>query len=61
MPLSSLLPGPNPNAVSNGTIAPNAVGGVIGSSITPFRAGFQSGTFALGAPRQLSFGLKISF
>ncbi|HTW56636.1 MAG TPA: carboxypeptidase-like regulatory domain-containing protein [Terriglobales bacterium] len=61
MPLSTLLPGPNPDAIANGTIAPNAVGGVIGSSITPFRAGFQSGTFALGAPRQLAFGLKISF
>ena len=32
-----------------------------GSSLTPFRAGFQSGTYALGAPRQFEFGLRISF
>ena len=59
--LQSLVPGPNPNAVSNGLIAPNAVGGVTGPSFSPFRAGLQGGTFALGSPRQLAFGLKISF
>jgi hypothetical protein len=53
---ASLLPG------SNGILAPNVVGGVTpGSSLTPFRASFQSGTFALGAPRQFEFGLRISF
>lgn len=61
MPLSSLLPGPNPTAVQNGVLAPNSVGGAVGAGLTPFRAGFQSGTFALGAPRQLQFGLRISF
>ena len=56
MPSPSLLPGPN------GVLAPNAVGGVAsGSSYTPFRTSLQSGTFALGAPRQFEFGLRISF
>ncbi len=56
MPSASLLPGPN------GVLAPNVVGGVAsGSSYTPFRTSFQSGTFALGAPRQFEFGLRISF
>ncbi len=53
---ASLIPG------QNGLLAPNAVGGVIpGSSLTPFRANFQSGTFGLGTPRQFEFGLRISF
>jgi hypothetical protein len=34
---------------------------VTGASLTPFRAGLQSGTYAVGAPRQLEFGLRISF
>jgi hypothetical protein len=56
MPSASLLPGPN------GLLAPNVVGGVApGSSYTPFRTSFQSGTYALGAPRQFEFGLRISF
>ncbi len=56
MPSGSLLPGPN------GVLAPNVIGGVAsGSSYTPFRTSFQSGTFALGAPRQFEFGLRISF
>jgi hypothetical protein len=59
--LSSLLPGTNSSAITNGVIAPNAAGGVTSGSLTPFRAGFQSGTFALGAPRQLAFGLRITF
>jgi hypothetical protein len=55
-PGASLLPG------TNGLLAPNVVGGVgPGSSLTSFRASFQSGTYALGAPRQLEFGLRISF
>ena len=55
-PSASLLPG------QNGLLAPNVVGGVApGSSLTPFRAGFQSGTYALGAPRRFEFGLRISF
>jgi Carboxypeptidase regulatory-like domain len=56
MPSASLLPG------ANGVLAPNVVGGVAsGSSYTPFRTSLQSGTFALGAPRQFEFGLRISF
>ncbi len=56
MPSGSLLPGPN------GVLAPNVIGGVAsGSSYTPFRTSFQSGTFALGAPRQFEFGLQIRF
>ncbi|MGC2534096.1 MAG: carboxypeptidase regulatory-like domain-containing protein [Candidatus Sulfotelmatobacter sp.] len=56
MPSASLLPGPN------GVLAPSVVGGVAsGSSYMPFRTSFQSGTFALGAPRQFEFGLRISF
>ena len=47
---------------SGAYLAPNVVGGVTpGSSLTPFRASFQSGTYALGAPRQFEFGLRISF
>jgi hypothetical protein len=56
LPGASLLPG------QNGLLAPNVVGGVTpGSSLAAFRASFQSGTYALGAPRQFEFGLRISF
>jgi len=56
LPAASLLPG------QNGLLANGVVGGVTpGSSLTPFRASFQSGTYALGAPRQFEFGLRISF
>jgi hypothetical protein len=56
LPGASLLPG------QNGLLAPNVLGGVTpGASFTPFRASFQSGTYALGAPRQFEFGLRISF
>ncbi len=56
LPSASLLPG------QNGNLASGVVGGVTpGSSLTPFRAGFQSGSFALGAPRLFEFGLRISF
>ena len=56
LPAPSLAPG------SGAYLAPNVVGGVTpGSSLTPFRASFQSGTYALGAPRQFEFGLRISF
>lgn len=43
LPTASLVPGG-----PNGTLAPNAVGGVTGAGITPYRASFQSGTYALG-------------
>jgi hypothetical protein len=56
LPSASLLPG------QNGLLAPNVVGGVVpGSSLTPFRTSFQSGTYALGAQRQFEFGLRINF
>jgi hypothetical protein len=56
LPSASLLPG------LNGVLAPNAVGGVgPGSSLTPFRTSLQSGTYALGAPRQFEFALRITF
>jgi hypothetical protein len=55
LPSASLAPG------SNGFITPGAIGGVTASGLTPFRATFQSGTYALGAPRQIEFGLKIDF
>lgn len=56
LPLPNLLPG------SGTSLASNVIGGVTGgSSFTPFRATFQSGTYALGAPRQFEFGLKIDF
>jgi len=42
-------------------LAVNSVGGVTRSTLLPYRASFQSGTYALGAPRQFEFGLRISF
>jgi len=56
LPSASLLPGG-----ANGSLAPNVVGGVTGAYITRYRASFQSGTYALGAPRQFEFGLRIQF
>ena len=61
LPNGSMLPGPNLSLAPNGVLAPNVVGGVTGSGLTPYRAGQQSGTYAVGAPRQLEFGLRISF
>jgi hypothetical protein len=56
LPGASLLPGPN------GLLAPNVLGGVSSvSGFNAFRAGLQSGTYAVGAPRVLEFGLRISF
>jgi hypothetical protein len=56
LPGASLLPG------QNGLLAPNVLGGVSSpSGFAPFRAGFQSGTYAVGAPRVFEFGLRISF
>jgi Carboxypeptidase regulatory-like domain len=56
LPGASLIPG------QNGLLASSVVGGVTpGSNLAPFRASFQSGTYALGAPRQIEFGLRISF
>lgn len=57
LPLASLLPG----SLNNTTLAPNAVGGITPQNQTPFRANFQSGTYALGAPRLIQFGLRIEF
>jgi hypothetical protein len=56
LPGASLLPG------QNGLLAPNVLGGVSSvSGYAPFRAGFQSGTYAFGAPRRFEFALRISF
>jgi hypothetical protein len=55
LPAASLLPG------QNGLLAPNVLGGVTSSTSTPFRTSFQSGTYALGAPRQFEFGLRVTF
>ncbi len=52
----SLLPG------VNGLLAPTVIGGVVpGSSLAPFRANYQSGTYAAGTPRTFEFGLHVSF
>lgn len=57
----------NPNCVALGNcattpLAASSVGGVTtGPNLLPYRASFQSGTYALGAPRQFEFGLRISF
>jgi hypothetical protein len=73
--LGGNLPGGTPGTLSpggaNGTLAPTTIGGVGGiqnglpgqreSSLTPYRDSFQSGTYALGAPRQFEFGLRFSF
>jgi hypothetical protein len=57
LPSASLAPG---GAV--GTLAPNVVGGVAGGlNMTPYRVTFQSGTFALGAPRRIEFRLRVEF
>ena len=42
-------------------LAASSVGGVTQQTILPYRASFQSGTYALGAPRQFEFGLSIRF
>jgi hypothetical protein len=55
LPGASLLPG------QNGLLAPNVAGGVTSASLAAFRTSFQSGAYALGAPRQFQFGLHISF
>jgi hypothetical protein len=66
LPSASLTPS-DPTCIARqscGTtpLAPNVVGGVTpGSNLTPYRASFQSGTYAAGAPRQFEFGLRISF
>jgi len=51
-----------PGNLASGTLGnPNSIGMVSRGAITPFLASFQSGTYALGAPRQFEFGLKIDF
>ncbi|HEY6339089.1 MAG TPA: carboxypeptidase-like regulatory domain-containing protein [Candidatus Sulfotelmatobacter sp.] len=42
-------------------LAASSVGGVTNANLLPYRASFQSGTYALGAPRQFEFGLSIRF
>ena len=55
---NSMLPGNLPISTLGN---PNSIGMVTQSGLTPFFASFQSGTYALGAPRQFEFGLKIDF
>lgn len=55
---NSMLPGNLPSSTLGNS---NSIGMVTRSSLTPFLASFQSGTYALGAPRQFEFGLKIDF
>ena len=55
---NSMLPGNLPSSTLGN---PNSIGMVTQSGLTPFFASFQSGTYALGAPRQFEFGLKIDF
>jgi hypothetical protein len=64
--LGGNLPGGTAGTLSpggpNGTLASTTIGGVTpGASYLPFRDSFQSGTYALGAPRQFEFGLRFSF
>lgn len=42
-------------------LSASSVGGVNFAQLTPFRASMQSGTYALGAPRQFEFGLRLFF
>jgi len=67
---NSFLPGNLPGGTSgtlgpggpNGTLNASSIGGVTpGANLVPFRASFQSGTYALGAPRQFEFGLRVAF
>jgi len=68
---NSFLPGNLPGGTSGtlspggavpGTLSASSIGGVTpGANLVPFRASFQSGTYALGAPRQFEFGLRIAF
>jgi hypothetical protein len=66
--VNEFLPGNVPGGTTgtlapgaNGFLAASTIGGVTQQSILPFRASFQSGTYALGAPRQFEFGLRVSF
>jgi hypothetical protein len=56
---NEFLPGNLPLSALNGS--PGSIEGVTRAGLLPFRASFQSGTYALGAPRQFEFGLKVSF
>jgi hypothetical protein len=66
---NNFLPGNLPGGVpgtltpgSNGFLSSTTIGGVTpGANLLPYRASFQSGTYALGAPRQFEFGLRIAF
>ena len=55
---NAFLPG---NLASSTLGNPNSIGMVTSASSAPFLASFQSGTYALGAPGQFEFGLKIDF
>ncbi|HUC29804.1 MAG TPA: carboxypeptidase-like regulatory domain-containing protein [Candidatus Acidoferrum sp.] len=61
LPSGSMMPGANTTQANSGLLAPNVLGGVTGASLAPYRAGVQSGTYSVGAPRVIEFGLRISF
>ena len=58
---ASLYPGPNPTFQTNGALAPNVIGGITTGTLAPLRTGLQSGNFEMGAPRQIEFGLRVTF
>ena len=55
---NAFLPG---NLASSTIGNPNSIGMVTKATQAPFLASFQSGTYALGAPRQFEFGLRIDW
>jgi len=55
---NAFLPGNLPTETLG---TPTSIGQVTPSGLLPYRASFQSGTYALGAPRQFEFGLTIDF
>jgi len=50
-----------PGNLPSGTISSSNSIASAGQALGPYFASFQSGTYALGAPRQFEFGLKIDF
>jgi hypothetical protein len=55
----------SPSTRVNGTLVsnadPTAANGSVYSDLNALRAGLGSGVFSQGAPRQLEYGLKITF
>jgi hypothetical protein len=51
----------SPDTRVNGILSPSGPNGSTYSDLDSIRAGLGSGTFSQGAPRQLEYGLKITF